>query len=223
MITDATSRRAETRKPKHCSAGPTTTDQPDQRRTCSSRTWPGAAQIEPYARARTHTAELWQSLGVIAASLETPPTDHSLFPATGSTRSTAPTPFSGSPPTQPPDAQPSSSAAAPPTSWANDRQQVRPPPRLATRPAAAACQLASPSPCSAIAQPRPAANSWIRPDGTGHWGDQPQTAFAQVRWHLTRWWQVLGSNQRRLSRRFYRPLPLATRATCLGRPCGTAR
>ena len=29
------------------------------------------------------------------------------------------------------------------------------------------------------------------------------------------WWQVLGSNQRRLSRRFYRPLPLATRATCL--------
>ena len=27
-------------------------------------------------------------------------------------------------------------------------------------------------------------------------------------------WQVLGSNQRRLSRRFYRPLPLATRATC---------
>jgi hypothetical protein len=31
-----------------------------------------------------------------------------------------------------------------------------------------------------------------------------------------RWWQVLGSNQRRLCRRFYRPLPLATRATCLG-------
>ena len=33
-----------------------------------------------------------------------------------------------------------------------------------------------------------------------------------------RWWQVLGSNQRRLSRRFYRPLPLATRATCLVPP-----
>ena len=30
------------------------------------------------------------------------------------------------------------------------------------------------------------------------------------------WWQVLDSNQRRLSRRFYRPLPLAARATCLG-------
>jgi hypothetical protein len=28
------------------------------------------------------------------------------------------------------------------------------------------------------------------------------------------WWQVMGSNHRRLSRRFYRPLPLATRATC---------
>ena len=37
------------------------------------------------------------------------------------------------------------------------------------------------------------------------------------------WWQVLGSNQRRLSRRFYRPLPLATRATCLSRPPKTAR
>lgn len=31
-------------------------------------------------------------------------------------------------------------------------------------------------------------------------------------------WQVQGSNLRRLSRRFYRPLPLATRATCL--ECG---
>ena len=32
------------------------------------------------------------------------------------------------------------------------------------------------------------------------------------------WWQVLGSNQRRRSRRFYRPLPLAARATCLAPP-----
>ena len=30
-------------------------------------------------------------------------------------------------------------------------------------------------------------------------------------------WRVLGSNQRRLSRRFYRPLPLTTRATRLGK------
>jgi hypothetical protein len=37
------------------------------------------------------------------------------------------------------------------------------------------------------------------------------------------WWQVLGSNQRRLSRRFYRPLPLATRATCLAPPLRTAQ
>jgi hypothetical protein len=44
--------------------------------------------------------------------------------------------------------------------------------------------------------------------------DQPPTAYVQVRGCLSRWWQVLGSNQRRLSRRFYRPLPLATRATC---------
>jgi hypothetical protein len=46
--------------------------------------------------------------------------------------------------------------------------------------------------------------------------DQPPTAYPQVRGCLSRWWQVLGSNQRRLSRRFYRPLPLATRATCRG-------
>ena len=33
-------------------------------------------------------------------------------------------------------------------------------------------------------------------------------------------WRVLGSNQRRLSRRFYRPFPLTTRATRLAK-CGT--
>ena len=37
---------------------------------------------------------------------------------------------------------------------------------------------------------------------------------SQLMGRFRRWWQVLGSNQRRLSRRFYRPLPLATRATC---------
>ena len=37
---------------------------------------------------------------------------------------------------------------------------------------------------------------------------------SQLAGRFRRWWQVLGSNQRRLSRRFYRPLPLATRATC---------
>jgi hypothetical protein len=41
-----------------------------------------------------------------------------------------------------------------------------------------------------------------------------RAAFPQRAGRFRRWWQVLGSNQRRLSRRFYRPLPLATRATC---------
>jgi hypothetical protein len=41
---------------------------------------------------------------------------------------------------------------------------------------------------------------------------------SQLAGRFRRWWQVLGSNQRRLSRRFYRPLPLATRATCLAPP-----
>ena len=47
---------------------------------------------------------------------------------------------------------------------------------------------------------------------------QPAGRFRRV-------WQVLGSNQRRLSRRFYRPLPLATRATCRMPPrlCGTEK
>jgi hypothetical protein len=31
--------------------------------------------------------------------------------------------------------------------------------------------------------------------------------YAQATGRFRRWWQVLGSNQRRLSRRFYRPLP----------------
>ena len=50
------------------------------------------------------------------------------------------------------------------------------------------------------------------------WRDKKETArraaFSQLAGRFRWWWQVLGSNQRRLSRRFYRPLPLATRATC---------
>ena len=40
---------------------------------------------------------------------------------------------------------------------------------------------------------------------------RPCSAVDRVAWHLTwdfTWWQVLGSNQRRLSRRFYRPLAI---------------
>src|SRR6516165_662033 len=53
--------------------------------------------------------------------------------------------------------------------------------------------------------------------------DQPLTTSMQVRGCFHRWWQVMGSNHRRLSRRFYRPLPLATRATCLVPPHRTAQ
>ena len=49
-----------------------------------------------------------------------------------------------------------------------------------------------------------------------------RTAFPQQAGRFRRWWQVLGSNQRRLSRRFYRPLPLAAepdhRSTAPGVP-----
>jgi hypothetical protein len=36
-------------------------------------------------------------------------------------------------------------------------------------------------------------------------------AFCLLRGHLASWWQVLGSNQRKLSQGFYRPFPLAHR------------
>jgi hypothetical protein len=35
--------------------------------------------------------------------------------------------------------------------------------------------------------------------------EEPLSTFALLRGDLCWWWQVLGSNQRRLSRRFYRP------------------
>ena len=41
----------------------------------------------------------------------------------------------------------------------------------------------------------------------------PLTVVVLVRGRAVGWWRVLGSNQRRLSRRFYRPFPLAARAT----------
>ena len=71
---------------------------------------------------------------------------------------------------------------------------------------------------STTTQPRTAAEHRIQPDTPGHQRDRPPTVKPLVRGHLRRWWQVLGSNQRRLSRRFYRPLPLAARATCRAPP-----
>jgi hypothetical protein len=53
----------------------------------------------------------------------------------------------------------------------------------------------------------------VRPKATAR-----EAGKIQLTGYFRRWWQVLGSNQRRLSRRFYRPLPLAARATCLAPP-----
>ena len=44
----------------------------------------------------------------------------------------------------------------------------------------------------------------------GHSGAHRRAAFPQPGGRFRRWWQVLGSNQRRLSRRFYRPSLLPT-------------
>jgi len=69
-------------------------------------------------------------------------------------------------------------------------------------------------------------NRWLRPDSVRHMSvttamqgltaahHEPQRdngkaarepGYAQATGRFRRWWQVLGSNQRRLSRRFYRP------------------
>ena len=50
-------------------------------------------------------------------------------------------------------------------------------------------------------------------DEEGHSPERKVALFVNpTSWDV---WQVLDSNQRRLSRRIYSPLPLATRATCL--------
>jgi hypothetical protein len=56
--------------------------------------------------------------------------------------------------------------------------------------------------------------SWTQRDLVQLKAAARETGKTQLTGRFRRWWQVLGSNQRRLSRRFYRPLPLATRATC---------
>src|ERR1022692_1802944 len=58
---------------------------------------------------------------------------------------------------------------------------------------------------STTTQLRAPANGQIQPGATGPEQDQPLTTPVLVRGCFVRWWQVLGSNQRRLSRRFYRP------------------
>ena len=40
-----------------------------------------------------------------------------------------------------------------------------------------------------------------------------ESGYAQARGCFRRWWQVLGSNQRRLSRRFYIPIALVYMST----------
>jgi hypothetical protein len=51
-----------------------------------------------------------------------------------------------------------------------------------------------------------------RPSTTGPDTEQPLTTYAQARGCLARWWQVQGSNLRRLSRRSYRPSAFSTDA-----------
>ena len=84
---------------------------------------------------------------------------------------------------------------------------------------------AKPEHAASAARPWPSVDT-ATPRSTATQGDTPrdreETARiaenSQLAGRFRRWWQVLGSNQRRLSRRFYRPLPLATRATCHAPP-----
>jgi len=64
--------------------------------------------------------------------------------------------------------------------------------------------------------PDPAANPPLCQTGVTHW-DREETARQrenpQLAGRSRRWWQVLGSNQRRLSRRFFSPILLAKAST----------
>jgi hypothetical protein len=56
----------------------------------------------------------------------------------------------------------------------------------------------------------------------GQRGNAPLHENSQLAGRFRRWWQVLGSNQRRLSRRFYSPLllfesPTADQHLCISR------
>ena len=64
--------------------------------------------------------------------------------------------------------------------------------------------------------PDTGAQSRIQPPMTRAGKITIEPGSSQLRAHFRWWWQVQGSNLGRLSRRFYRPLPLATRATCQG-------
>jgi hypothetical protein len=77
-----------------------------------------------------------------------------------------------------------------------------------------------PAPCMSMRPELTGASAQVRARAPAAIGDD-LTACC-LSWGYM-WWQVLGSNQRRLSRRFYRPLPLATRATCLAPPEATAQ
>src|SRR5271166_1902320 len=59
------------------------------------------------------------------------------------------------------------------------------------------------------------------------WRDKKETArraaFPQPAGRFRRWWQVLGSNQRRLSRRFYSPILLSEAYAADLRLCASRR
>jgi hypothetical protein len=82
-------------------------------------------------------------------------------------------------------------------------------------PSVAACAKPTAPPTALTAQtpsaicPRTPQHSGPRRDKVTHHGTEkkrPQGRVSAARGRFRRWWQVLGSNQRRLSRRFYRPL-----------------
>ena len=133
-----------------------------------------------------------------------------------------PTPTTASAPTAstPPASSPSATTAAPP-------HRHRPRPRRNPRPAPGpgpahprhqrrhrrAHPRTYPQPRQATTSPPASHQAGQRKHRDPYVGSRCPRCLATS--HV---WQVLGSNQRRLSRRFYRPLPLATRATCLAPP-----
>lgn len=71
---------------------------------------------------------------------------------------------------------------------------------------------------ASVMRPWMAVNSRLELDTAGQTQKWPLTVYLLVRGRFCGVWQVKDSNLRRLSRRIYSPLPLATRATCPGAP-----
>jgi hypothetical protein len=167
------------------------------------------------ARQQGNAARVARDDATPAASRET----SSLASATGTDSCTRHGQPSAVPPAALPEAPASKSGQAAPVEPECAAGAARPWPSV-KQPTVRTDRPRTPTP-SAI-RPWTPRHGGLQRDKATHGGTEKKrpasSENSQPAGRFRRWWQVLGSNQRRLSRRFYRPLPLATRATCRAPP-----